>query len=65
MKIKTTNKKVEKILSQPRTVDKVSDYSMLCLFLCNMRAEGTDVTEESFFYIKGLQEEVEQDREND
>lgn len=28
-----------------------------------MRAEGTDVTEESFFYIKGLQEEVEQDRE--
>jgi len=38
---KTPNKKVEKIISQPQTVDKVSDYT-LSFFLVKWR-KGADL----------------------
>jgi hypothetical protein len=43
---KTPNKKVEKIISQPQSVDKVSDYSILCLFIVKRRKEADILPQE-------------------
>ncbi|WP_169786347.1 hypothetical protein [Viridibacillus arvi] len=47
---KTPNKKVEKIISQTQTVDKVSDYSILCLFFLVKWRKGADLDVEKTRY---------------